>query len=70
MDANRCVCCGEIVPEGTMVCPNCKKELWNQTQIRMSKPDGIQNIKIPEKCKYCDHFFNYICQAKQCTKER
>ena len=20
---DRCVCCGEIIPEGTMVCPNC-----------------------------------------------
>lgn len=24
MDADRCVCCGEIVPEGTMVCWNCE----------------------------------------------
>jgi C1A family cysteine protease len=24
MDAERCVCCGEIVPEGTMVCWNCE----------------------------------------------
>ena len=22
-DADRCVCCGEIVPESRMVCPNC-----------------------------------------------
>lgn len=20
---NRCVCCGEIIPEGRQVCPNC-----------------------------------------------
>ena len=20
---NRCICCGEIIPEGMMVCPNC-----------------------------------------------
>ena len=20
---DRCVCCGEIIPEGQMVCPNC-----------------------------------------------
>lgn len=24
MGENRCVCCGEIVPEGRMVCPNCE----------------------------------------------
>ena len=22
-DADRCVCCGEIIPEGRIVCPNC-----------------------------------------------
>lgn len=24
VDADRCVCCGEIVPEGRMVCPQCE----------------------------------------------
>ena len=23
-DVNRCVCCGEIIPEGRQVCPNCE----------------------------------------------
>ena len=23
IDADRCICCGEIIPEGRMVCPNC-----------------------------------------------
>ena len=23
IDENRCVCCGEIIPEGGMVCPMC-----------------------------------------------
>ena len=23
MSEDRCVCCGEIVPEGWMACPNC-----------------------------------------------
>ena len=23
MNEDRCVCCGEIIPEGQMVCPNC-----------------------------------------------
>ncbi len=26
---NRCVCCGEIIPEGRMVCPNCEKQHYN-----------------------------------------
>lgn len=24
-DVNRCVCCGQIIPEGRMVCPTCEK---------------------------------------------
>lgn len=24
MNENRCVCCGEIIPEGKMVCWNCE----------------------------------------------
>ena len=24
---NRCVCCGEIIPEGRQVCPQCEKEM-------------------------------------------
>lgn len=24
-DADRCVCCGEIVPEGRQVCPQCER---------------------------------------------
>lgn len=23
MNDNRCVCCGDIIPEGMMACPNC-----------------------------------------------
>lgn len=22
---NRCVCCGELIPEGVQVCPNCEE---------------------------------------------
>ena len=26
MSENRCICCGEPIPEGTQVCPQCMKE--------------------------------------------
>lgn len=25
-NANTCVCCGEVIPEGRQVCPNCENE--------------------------------------------
>ena len=30
---NRCVCCGEIIPEGRQVCPNCEKTLTDEPLI-------------------------------------
>ncbi len=24
MEENRCICCGEIIPEGLQVCPSCQ----------------------------------------------
>ena len=26
MTDNRCVCCGDVIPEGRMVCPNCEEK--------------------------------------------
>lgn len=47
---DRCVCCGEIIPEGTWVCPNClvcvKK---NTVLIRVTKaPEGVFPEYWPE----------------------
>ena len=25
---NTCIFCGEVVPEGWILCPNCEAELW------------------------------------------
>lgn len=41
-DTDRCVCCGEIVPEGRQVCPQCEIEL-------QSKPDVGAVLGIEEK---------------------
>ena len=41
-DADRCICCGEIIPEGRMVCPQCEIEL-------QSKPDVGAVLDIEEK---------------------
>lgn len=41
-DADRCVCCGDIIPEGRQVCPQCEIEL-------QSKPDVGTVLGIEEK---------------------
>lgn len=30
---NTCVCCGEIIPEGRMVCPQCEKAVTNYENL-------------------------------------
>ena len=50
MNDNRCVCCGEQVPEGLMVCRKCEKkaeEAWMEAQFR-SALDGT----VPEEPQY------------------
>ena len=37
MTDNRCVCCGEIIPEGRMVCPICEKAVEEWKKLDESK---------------------------------
>ena len=30
---NRCVCCGEIIPEGRQVCPRCEKDVESEDDL-------------------------------------
>lgn len=33
---DRCVCCGEIVPEGRMVCPQCERNMRTEDTVKRS----------------------------------
>ena len=33
-DADRCVCCGEIIPEGRQVCPDCEDRAEDEQKRR------------------------------------
>ena len=53
-DTNRCVCCGEIIPEGRQVCPKCEREacqhVWLFDQLVPGKHG--KNL-IGWKCQRC-----------------
>lgn len=53
-DTNRCVCCGEIIPEGSMVCPKCEREsclhLWQFDRI--VRGNGGERY-MSWKCQFC-----------------
>ena len=44
MSEDRCICCGDIVPEGRMVCPNCER-------ILAAAPLNLEPIQI--RCREC-----------------
>lgn len=40
MGEDRCICCGEIIPEGNHVCPNCRENHRQQLYSGTAKKDG------------------------------
>ena len=41
---NRCVCCGEQIPEGTQICPNCsKKGVYVHKETKAERFERIMN---------------------------
>lgn len=45
---NRCVCCGAVVPEGRMVCPQCEMETEQiKAGRRREKPPVRQYSGVP-----------------------
>ena len=53
-DTNRCVCCGEIIPEGRQVCSKCENasclHVWLFDQLVPGKRGKSQ---ISWKCQRC-----------------
>ena len=47
-DTNRCVCCGEIIPEGRWVCPRCERDACLHLWIF----DGIEPAKDGKMLRY------------------
>ena len=69
MADNRCICCGEIIPEGMIACPNClvvsKRQATENKWIPVSE-------RLPESGKHvlaacvtpCGQ---YVCDAYYCS---
>ena len=72
-DADRCVCCGAIVPEGRQVCPQCEIELQSKPDVgavlgiegkideNLISEDWIKFYKVYpiEFCKLCGLRFTF-----------
>lgn len=54
-DADRCVCCGEIVPEGRQACPQCERKRYIYTipdiPPSLNKYAGARMYGLTERTK-------------------
>lgn len=68
---NRCVCCGEIIPEGRQVCMRCEKEVGGKMSVRDTylKDYGITDSDAKKIVSFCRSATGYdqqlILQAAQ-----
>ena len=71
MTENRCVCCGEIIPEGYQVCMRCEKEVSGKMSVRDTylKDYGITDSDAKTIVSFCRSATGYdqqlILQAAQ-----
>lgn len=49
MPENRCVCCGEVIPEGWQVCPSCEKKMV----LKPCPFDSGVTVQELDGCEYC-----------------
>ena len=45
---------------------------WHGTETGehiIKKQDPLSNFQIPDKCKYCGYYYNFLCRAEQCIKD-
>ena len=43
MNEDHCICCGAIIPEGRMVCPNCLVTVKNEGSIDNGKAQNVRD---------------------------
>lgn len=84
MNENRCVCCGAVIPEGTMVCRICSGDI--RKRIEETRPgeticisyDQCQQLlaQMPEPmanrvitCRVCKYRFTGEIYANCCEKQ-
>lgn len=45
MNENRCVCCGEIIPEGRMVCPICEGSVGGSKRNELNRERAMEILE-------------------------
>lgn len=63
MSEEHCVMCGDIIPEGRMVCPICEKK-WKRTPIEVFKPAPDEVLEVFTKNTLIECLQNIIKQLE------
>ena len=60
-DADRCVCCGDIIPEGRQVCPQCERKryitLYPISRRRLTSSRGARMYGLIERTRNSGELF-------------
>ena len=64
----RCVCCGEIIPEGWQVCPNCETEIGD---VEEDDPYPCDSCSSQDSCdgweaRYCCRLCRWYNEDPDC----
>lgn len=71
MSENRCVSCGEIIPEGRQICPRCRFEAGRQQHrltkysvvILKGKEEIVLNCETKKMMRMCIRWHKYDADA-------
>ena len=64
--AERCVCCGEIIPEGQQVCPSCKKGERKMAELKPCPFCGDGNIGVMTMLPFHNELVAYYVCCFRC----
>jgi RNA polymerase subunit RPABC4/transcription elongation factor Spt4 len=63
--AERCVCCGAIIPEGRQVCPNCENAPLREKLIGVLDVIGSCNAEYCADCEFAKDIEGCVCRQKE-----
>lgn len=75
MNTERCICCGEIIPEGRKICPKCEEHLPAATpskQLAMALHCRANKMFIGRgACIHCDYWnkMKRVCETSRICSE-
>ena len=68
MGEDRCVCCGTIIPEGKLVCPECTNKKWYDENNKDLRVKPVMKTFFHCYCGKCGKRIPLEIRARYCHK--